>query len=65
VASGISHGDHTAEGRSVHNRLLDVQRIAESPYIIGPLAQVPRLFRATITSAIASVVEIDDLCHIR
>src|SRR5262245_16957420 len=56
VARRIGHCDLASEGGSQDNRVLDAERVAEGADIITPLRQ-----RASVATAVATVIQVDDL----
>jgi hypothetical protein len=61
MARGVSQRDHAAERGAEHDRIGDAEGIAECAYVVAPLLQVPAFARTILASAIASMIEIDDL----
>ena len=61
MARGVGQRDHAAERRAEHDRAGDAQHIAERAHVVAPLRQVPAFPGTILASAVAAMIEIDDL----
>ena len=61
MARRVGQRNHAAERCAEHDRAFDADHIAEGAHVVAPLRQVPALARTILASAIAAVVQIDDL----
>ena len=61
MAGGVGQRNHAAERRAEHDRIDDAERVAECAHVVAPLRQIPALARAVLATAVAAVIEIDDL----
>src|SRR6266568_3102068 len=65
MACRIGHGDGAPKRNPQDHRMRDTQRVTERAYVVTPLRQAPGLSRAELAPAISTMVEIDDLRHVR
>src|SRR4029077_10582708 len=61
VANGIGHCDEAAEGVAHHDWAFDFERVTKGPYVVGPMVQRPAVARGAIATALAAMVEVDQL----
>jgi hypothetical protein len=61
MTCGIGQRDHAAKRRAQYDRASDAQDIAERAHVVAPLRQVPAFFGTILASAVAAMIQIDDL----
>ena len=61
MARGVGQRHHAAERCAEHDRVGDAERVAERAHVVAPLRQMPALPGTILASAIAAMIEIDDL----
>src|SRR5262245_18752337 len=61
MARHIGHGHLTAKRGSQDDRTLNTKDIAESPHVVTPLRERPGLLGTSVTAAVTTVVQVDDL----
>ena len=57
----VCESDHGTERRAIYDGLLDAERVAERPYVVAPLRQVPGLRIFPTATAVAAMIEVYDL----
>src|SRR5919201_1545851 len=61
VADSDAESDDTAEGLAEDNGMLELERAAEVDHVLDPRGEVPPVRRAPVASALAAVVQENDL----
>jgi hypothetical protein len=61
MARGVGQRHHAAEGCAEHDRRGDAERIAKCAHVVAPLRQMPAFPWPILASAIAAMIEVDDL----
>src|SRR5260370_14846195 len=65
MARGVRQRHHTAKRYAEDDRIHDAERVAERAYVVAPLRQVPAFPPTILASAIASMIQVDNLSDVR
>lgn len=65
MTDGVRERHHPAERLAHHDRLLDLESLAERRHVVAPLLEAPALARTRVAPPVAAMVEVDHLRNVR